>query len=51
MLVDRSDMLEDALLESDWEKSPKRDNLTTSEAKFDSRTAAVSYVLYLNFIA
>ncbi|KNA21993.1 hypothetical protein SOVF_038050 isoform A [Spinacia oleracea] len=45
MLVDRSDMLEDALLESDWEKSPKRDNLTTSEAKFDSSTAAIKCIV------
>lgn len=49
MLVDRSDMIEDAFLEGEWNRSPKHDILTTSEAKFDPRTAAIKcFVKILN---
>uniref|UniRef100_A0A803M697 Uncharacterized protein n=1 Tax=Chenopodium quinoa TaxID=63459 RepID=A0A803M697_CHEQI len=40
MFVHKSDMIEDTLLESKQDESPKCDTHTTSEANFDSRTAA-----------
>ncbi|XP_010689973.2 uncharacterized protein LOC104903604 [Beta vulgaris subsp. vulgaris] len=45
MLVDRSDMIEDALLESEWDRSSECDTSTASATKLVSRTAAIKCIV------
>ncbi|XP_021767391.1 uncharacterized protein LOC110731813 [Chenopodium quinoa] len=45
MFVDKSDMIEDTLLESKQDESSNCDAHTISEAKFDSRTVAIKCIV------
>ena len=48
-LVGKSSLIEDALLDSEWDRpSENNEMLTTSEAKLNSKTSAVSYSFVLS---